>query len=799
MSAKYERVKQADLSLPAPLRWLTRAFSSITLSVILLTGVALYGVAATIPFFYLALAGAYLLVAVVAMGLPAVASWVVLRHLTVLPWYGRVAICLALLAVGMAVGVSGGYTAYEQLAAVPGLVAHRATVIYRLPGLEMTELEFYAWWPMKVILFLFVLNMVWATVRRIEFKFANLGVLTVHTGIVVIALGAMFYGRFKVEGDTILWRRDLGGTFEHVFYDAHEPALYITVDGRQTMAPLPELPRYNDYALGELDIDLSDHPAVRELLGPGVRVSIPGFEPYGDLEPSWRPIRDRADLAAATTTSPAVRLALGTADGPSATQQVTLAADSPADRVLEQSIYTVEYLVAPSAQRIEDLTADVDGRHGLIIELPEHDFRRVYNNVEPGQTITLDELGYTFTVRDLGDYGMPFVTPGYENARDTRALVDIATPGGERFTRLAMHRYPERSQDFVPTDDPAAPPIGQRRDPDPAVRIVYLDNTRVHYHLIADGPNAEELSLIVRLPGLPTETATLPERRVPLPRRVGPLNWLYIEDVLPAAGRILEPVPTPRAERDAAEEGTYLRSLLPVLIEVDRPAEDGGPWSRLVWLRHMRYPKYPDQVHRPVIVDLPEEQQVQLAFSRRRYELPFAMALEHFEMTPYPGSQIPQDFTAELLLADRNADGLIHDQPERHRVHMNHPINYRTNAAIGGPMWPALKRVKISQTGWDPPQAQDPAAEARDAQGRFVNQQRFTIVGIGNNVGIHIVALGAVLVAAGIPWAFYVKPWLVHREKRRLQRELAERDRPRPPTPGANGSPRERDREPTAV
>ena len=44
----------------------------------------------------------------------------------------------------------------------------------------------------------------------------------------------------------------------------------------------------------------------------------------------------------------------------------------------------------------------------------------------------------------------------------------------------------------------------------------------------------------------------------------------------------------------------------------------------------------------------------------------------------------------------------------------------------------------------------------------------FTILGVGNNPGIHVIAFGSILMGVGIPWAFYVKPWLVRREKERL-------------------------------
>ena len=90
-----------------------------------------------------------------------------------------------------------------------------------------------------------------------------------------------------------------------------------------------------------------------------------------------------------------------------------------------------------------------------------------------------------------------------------------------------------------------------------------------------------------------------------------------------------------------------------------------------------------------------------------------------------------------------------------------------------------LRRIKLSQAGWDPGDPQTPpAAKAeRDANGRFVNQQRFTILGVGNNVGIRVIAVGAVFMTLGIPWAFYLKPWLIRRGvARRTARAAAARD-----------------------
>jgi hypothetical protein len=82
-------------------------------------------------------------------------------------------------------------------------------------------------------------------------------------------------------------------------------------------------------------------------------------------------------------------------------------------------------------------------------------------------------------------------------------------------------------------------------------------------------------------------------------------------------------------------------------------------------------------------------------------------------------------------------------------------------------------QFKLSQARWDAggweqtqqmaDQGQIPAPFAR-----------WTILGVGNNPGIHIIALGGILMALGTPWAFYVKPLIMQARKRKLQAQVAE-------------------------
>ena len=54
--------------------------------------------------------------------------------------------------------------------------------------LEMTEFEWFHWWPFYVLVGMFSLVLVVTTIRRIPFNKINLGVWTIHTGIIMLVV-----------------------------------------------------------------------------------------------------------------------------------------------------------------------------------------------------------------------------------------------------------------------------------------------------------------------------------------------------------------------------------------------------------------------------------------------------------------------------------------------------------------------------------------------------------------------------------------------------------------------------------
>lgn len=815
MSAKYKRVKQSDLALPAPLRWLTRAFSSITLSVSLLILVALYGMAGSLPFYFMVIGLVWVGTLVVLVGgLVYFGTWLGRKA----GWSGRKRLLIGSVGLvgGVLVAATFAWQIYLIIYALPVFEQHKATKIYKLPFLELNETEFFGWWPLQVILMLFVVNLVWATIRRIEFSIPRLGVLTVHTGIVTMALGSVFYAQLKLEGDMFIVRSDLPGArpVAH-FYDRKMPAMFVSVDRAPSVQfELPELPRYNEYAMGELDIRLHDKPTFTDRFGEDLRITIPGFIAYGELEPVW------LDAPAETPGSslppnvgPAVTLTMGSSEAPADGERTTLTAARPADRVLEpeQTGWAIEYLHAPSQQRLTDLMTEtpMGARHALLIEVPGQNYREV-REIGQGDAFDVGDTGYRIQVETIGPYGLPFVTEGYSGATDTHAMLNISRPGPLKpIQRYALHRYPERTQDFVD---------GQRGDPDPGIRTVYLDQSKIQVHLVTAPPPPEDFApiagvpadvveqadglwVLLRIAGIKPLMSPLAEGKMPMVDPSRPNAWVHVVERFERAVRAQQPTVTPREMRDPKIEGTYEKALVPVVVEYDLRDDNfeltGETFSQTVTLRQMPYLEQQGDEMRPQVVSVPGYGNVEIAFGRRRMSLPFAVAMTDFAMTPYPGSDIPQDFQPELLIYPVDESGQPAGTPDRASPRMNHPVVHRTDDV---PL--PLRKIKLSQAGWDPG---DPTTSAqdkvlRDEQGRFVNQQRFTILGVGNNVGIRVIAFGGFLMAIGIPYAFYVKPWMMKRRARKLAATViktkADQTKANPPAEPATPTPAASEPEP---
>lgn len=102
-------------------------------------------------------------------------------------------------------------------------------------GLEMTEFEWFHWWPFNLMIALICVNIVVTTLRRIRLNKINAGVWMIHTGILVLCAGSVIYFGNKVEGDAVVVRRDVS-----IGLPGGEHAMLPAVPGSQRSVRTPE-------------------------------------------------------------------------------------------------------------------------------------------------------------------------------------------------------------------------------------------------------------------------------------------------------------------------------------------------------------------------------------------------------------------------------------------------------------------------------------------------------------------------------------------------------------------------------
>ena len=76
-------------------------------------------------------------------------------------------------------------------------------------GLELTEFEWFHWWPFKWLIALLCLNMSIVTIRKIPFNVLTIGVWSIHTGVILLVLGCLVYFSKKIEGDVVISRHQV--------------------------------------------------------------------------------------------------------------------------------------------------------------------------------------------------------------------------------------------------------------------------------------------------------------------------------------------------------------------------------------------------------------------------------------------------------------------------------------------------------------------------------------------------------------------------------------------------------------
>lgn len=144
-------------------------------------------------------------------------------------------------------------------------------------ALEMTEFQWFHWWPFNVLILLLVLTMVTVTIRRIPFRLVNAGVWTIHSGIIVLVVGSFIYFTTKIEGDGPVFRRRV--RIEHS--DMIEPAHLLALPGNQMAVPVgPDLWRFLIQSTNSAWPILSEPHRGEKAYAVNVLVTPPDGEPF---------------------------------------------------------------------------------------------------------------------------------------------------------------------------------------------------------------------------------------------------------------------------------------------------------------------------------------------------------------------------------------------------------------------------------------------------------------------------------------------------------------------------------------
>jgi len=91
------------------------------------------------------------------------------------------------------------------LMAIILVYASLASALPQVRGaLEMTEMQIFRHWIFVALCVLLAISLTVATITRIKFNWINAGVLTVHTGLLLLIGGSIYYFGTKIEGDVVL-------------------------------------------------------------------------------------------------------------------------------------------------------------------------------------------------------------------------------------------------------------------------------------------------------------------------------------------------------------------------------------------------------------------------------------------------------------------------------------------------------------------------------------------------------------------------------------------------------------------
>jgi hypothetical protein len=657
------------------------------------------------------------------------------------------------------------------MACTAGYIAIGSGIPKVREAFEMNEMQFFNAWPLKLLMALLITNLCVVTWRRIPLTPPRYGVWCVHLGIITLILGTSFYYRNKTEG---LTRIPIGQSMDY-YYKGDVRAIYARVDGRMT-APfaLPSLPRFKSYAdpgssvfkhwdlQGFIPYFLSMDPGTGEAkpeamagdLGVhDVSFDVTGYWPYAEIKTDY--IEDLS------SNQSGIALHLDDAHGGAGVPTAWLVGSDPTAKSQDLGGVDLENRIASDAAELAAIRKSAGELHRIDAKI-DGTTQQLF--VQIGQTYTLGNTGYSFTVESFNP-SFPMSGTGELVQALTLHVTAKAPAAPEDFRRMILGGRPLQT-DFA-LNVAGAGPMGKRQKAPIDNNLVLLYTLNDPYQLLPmEGREKHTLvtcSAANVLPGIvdiaagPAEATTtrdLPATGAQI--SIAPADddashtpfSLGVEkkDHLRQNQHVVE-VPSAQRDRETGQAGIF---------QVLRVKVTSGQWAQDVLVPYSQYvaeESWTDSatqdgrtVAGSTTIAIPgAHSTLQLRLGQEYDWLPARLTLERFDAVPYDGmgstgSSLMRDFSSTLTIEDHRTGEKTTDV-----AHMNHPVYF------GDGSW------LFFQAQWDP------------------EGQRWTILGVGNRPGVGVMVTGCVMIVAGLMYAFYIKPIVIRRMKRKALMKAVKR------------------------
>jgi hypothetical protein len=607
---------------------------------------------------------------------------------------------------------------------------------------DKTEIEWFSWWPFRVLIGLFCTAIIVVTLRRIPLTLVNAGVWIVHTGILILAISCAVYFGSKVEGDTVIFqslaRVRVPGAPEASFVIRPQAALTVGEGNQQYSLRVTQInPDYtirSGKAEGQRAQQIWIHvTANHTVTGAGpqepinsfVRTMLVGYPEYTeDVISTTDGMRRAVKVTGEKLIDPDLDITLDrdpvqyfyhTHSPPARSTAAIYARFSPHEDWSELRLHGLPHYHERLTNR-EELWPSVE-------PLPPV---RPLELAPENSNATESLRGIDLRVTDFLPYAQlePRFVEGEDAGEELPLVRFTLESGGRTYSRELVARDPDLSVQPL-TEELSAEFVWADTSADRAQLLQpsgpYADATKL---LIVGGDDSPLLDILLILHGRGYQhhQAGVGETFAVVPDVSMTLNTVWRN-----ARPEIRPAIIPRSLRGGLGD----LGLNPSLIRVEVRE---GQRTQSLWLPFHQYPfpnaqrAQPGQFrYVPRSVRLADGRTLWLLYSRWRESLPARVALDRFVLMTHLGGDVPSDYISRVVFEEpagwSSTVEVRSNQPARH-----------------GDLW-------YFQAMWDP------------------GTEAYTVLGVGNRRGVQAMLAGALISIAGMIYAFYVKPAIIRRRK----------------------------------